>query len=175
MRDYISEMEALVNALKSVRTSRPTPYSPRLLATKVIKHCQENDPDLLLGWLLVRAEDVMWQTIRDQDRSTRAHARATSTRKAFGRAAQRAENGEQGAMADWLNTPWSIGSGQTKLMRDMTGDDLLSSAEYYSAQARRNEMQAIFLEAVAKQVGAHTVAELYSNDELDMMWRSLST
>lgn len=174
MRDYIQEMDNLIAALKSVRTSRPAPYSPRSLANKVIRHCQDNDPDLLLGWLLLRAEDVMWQTIRDQDRSTRAHARTTSTRKAFGRAAQRAENGETQAIADWLNTPWSVGSGQTKLLRDMTADDLMSSAEYYTSQARRNEMQALFLEAIAKRVGDGIVAELYTNDELEMMWRSLS-
>ncbi len=174
MRDYLQEMDSLVTALKTARTSRPAPYSPRALAARVYQHCQENDPDLLLGWLLMRAEDVLWQTIRDQDRSMRTHARTTSSRKAFGRAAQRAENGEEQAIADWLNTPWSVGSGQTKLLRDMTADDLMSSSEYYTAQARRNEMQSLFLEAIAKRVGDGVVSELYSNSDLEMMWRSLA-
>lgn len=175
MRDYIADMDALITSMKEERTSRSAPYSPRLLAAKIVRHCDEQDPDLLVGWLLHRAEDVLWQNIRDRDRSTRAHARTATSRTAFGRAAERAENGDRSEIVNWLSTPWSIGSGNTKTLGSMTSDDLIVSASYYESQARRNEMQSLFLQAIAKRVGDGVVSDVYTNADLEMMWNSLGS
>lgn len=166
-RDHVKDMDSLITKWTS------GDHNARETAAEIVQWCLNFDPDLLNGWLLQRAEHLLWAAISDRARSQRAHARSVASRSVFREAAEAFESGDTTAIADWLTTPWTIEPGNTKLLGHMNKDDLETVALNYFDLAKRHTMTATFLEALSRAVGDGTVEDKYTNQELSAMWRSL--
>lgn len=169
-RNHVADMDAMINKWCD------GDYNARETAAEIVQWCLNFDPDLLHGWLLQRAEHLLWQAISDRARSSRAHARQVASRSVFRQAAEEFEAGDRAdvaPIADWLTTPWTIEPGNTKLLRHMNKDDLETAALGYFDLAKRHTMSATFLEALSRAVGDGTVEDRYTNAELTAMWASL--
>jgi hypothetical protein len=55
----------------------------------------------------------------------------------------------------------------------MDQQDLEFAIKDYTERARVNALQAAFLKALANRVGARTVGETFSDEELARMWNSI--
>lgn len=149
-------------------------YVAGLIAQKVIARLRREDPELLTKFLDQHAVSIVTRMVGDISRSQKTHARANSGREQFRRAIERQEAGEPRALAAWLDTMYVVTTDeQRKRLRDMDKQDLEYAISDYTNRARVNSMQAAFLRALAKRVGARTVGEMYSDRELSTMWNSV--
>src|SRR4051812_37612580 len=106
MRDYAAELRRIVDA-----ETATGPYVSRVVAEHVVDKLRAADPELLHGWLEAQAETFVWQLINDRDRSLRAHARSTSSARAFGQAADAAAAGDKTRLVRWLDVPFAVCDG----------------------------------------------------------------
>lgn len=146
-----------------------------LVAARVVQRLREEAPELLVKFLDEHATQVISRMISDINRAERAQARTASNRSTFNEAVRQYEAGESKILAAWLDTAYVVTTGeQRKRLRDMDKDDLEYAAADYTERARTNAAQAAFLRALATKVGAKTVGEVFSDDELARMWNSLT-
>ncbi len=167
-RDYIGEMRAIIDIETEIG-----PYSSAEVAAYIVGKLRGDDPELLQGFLDLHAEYLVRSMINKRDASTRAHARRTSRAAAFAQAAQDWEDGDIHALDGWLRIPIVVADGTRKPLSDLTAVDLTYAADQYHHRARENKMMAAFLRAVGKQLGTKVVSEVYSEDQLTAMWRSI--
>lgn len=145
-----------------------------LIAQKVVTRLREEDPELLTKFLDQQAVSIITKMISDISRATKAHARQNSGRELFSRAVDRQEAGEPRALAAWLDTTYVVTTDeQRKRLRDMDRQDLEYAIKDYTQRARANALQATFLKALAKKIGARTVGEVFTDQELMTMWNSI--
>lgn len=171
-RNYAADMRTLVDEY----TTGGEPYNAATLATKITDHLRHTDPDLLSGWLDLQAESMLRTTIARIDASSRGHARTTSARTAFAQAVSaHAATGAEEVFAQWLDTRFTIGEAALrKPLRTMTRGDCQIVASSYEDRARRNNMQAAFLRAIAKKLtGDKTVGEVFNEGRLATLWAEL--
>lgn len=168
-RDYAAEMRAVIDA-----ETGEGPYVARVAAEHVVEKLRATDPDLLGGWLDQQAEHFVSQMILDRDRSMRSAARVSARPRAFAADAEAAEAGDRTRLAKWLTVPFVVADGSRKRLADMAKDDLLFASDGYAARAQENKLTAAFLKAIARKVGAGTVKDHYSDEQLSVMWSSLS-
>lgn len=149
-------------------------YVAGLIAQKVVARLRRDDPELLTKFLDQHAVNIVTRMVGDISRSLKTHARAQSGRKQFAKAVERQEAGEPRALASWLDTVYVVTTDeQRKRLRDMDRQDLEYAITDYTNRARVNALQAAFLRALAKKIGARTVGEVYGDEELSRMWNSL--
>lgn len=169
-RNYAAEMRAIIDA-----ETAGTSYSSPVVAEHIVTKLRATDPDLLDGWLHSQAEFFIRHAINLRDCSTRTHARTAARRQAFGSDAKRHAGGESTAMVAWLNVPFAVEDGTRKRLGDLTADDLTFVADTYDSRARENAMTAAFLRALRKRVGRKTVADHFTDEQLNRMWLSLTS
>lgn len=170
-RDLARDLRAVVN--DELEKAGDT-YVAGLIAQKVVNRLRQDDPELLTKFLDQQAVTIITRMIGDISRSLKTHARANSGREAFRKALERQEAGEPRALASWLDTVYVVTTDeQRKRLRDMDRQDLEYAIGDYTARSRANALQAAFLRALAKKVGARTVGEVYSDEELSRMWNSI--
>lgn len=154
-------------------------YIAGLIAANVVERLRRDDPELLAKFLDQNALVVVRGMVNDIARSDRQRARNMSTRQrsasVFADAVQRYEDGDDKALAPWLDTVYVVTTAnQRKQLRDMGREDLEYAASDYTRRAEANAAQAAFLRALANKVGALTVGDMYTDEELARMWRSLA-
>ena len=169
-RDYVAEMRAVIDA-----ATAEGPYISREIASRVAAKLRVTDPGLLWGWLDAQAEDFLWQSINDRDRSTRARAVASAGRSAFKAASESFRSGDKAALSQFLSMPFVVEDGSRKPLADMTADDLHFTAGSYEARAQKNAMYGAFLRSVAKKVKGGCVADHFQEQQLADMWSSLAS
>jgi hypothetical protein len=167
-RDYAAEIRALIDE----ETGRG-PYNSRAIARDIVEKLTANDLELLQGWLLVHAEQLLWSMINERDRSTRAHARTASSRSAFGAAAAQHEQGDRETLADWLGTPFAVEDGTRRALGTLAAADLTFVASRYGDRARQNSFEEVFFRALARKVETGTVADHFTNEQIAELRRSL--
>lgn len=151
------------------------PYTPRTAAAEIVEKMRANEPELLAAWLDEMAVHFVWQLINDRDRSRRGRSVFRDRSAAF-RAAQAAhESGDPEALRAWLDAPFTVEDGTRRKLATLRRDDLAFVAGGYTERVRENGMRAAFFTALSKKVGAGTVADHFTESQLDEMWRSLST
>ena len=149
------------------------PYVPRVAASEIVDKLRATDPDLLARWLDEQAEHFVWQAINDRDRSRRGSAVHVAKSSAFRSAAAEHERGNPVALRAFLDAPYTVADGSRRRLAELRKDDLLHVAGAYEHRARDNAMRAAFMSALAKKVGARTVADHFTEDQLSAMWASL--
>lgn len=168
-RDYAAEMRAVIDA----ETSHG-PYVSRIVAREIVEKLEANDAELLDGWLREHAEQLIWGAINDRDRSSRASARATSSRSVFASAAEANEAGDSEPLRGFLACPYVIESGERVRLADLTRADLNFVATGYEAQSRQSSMEAAFFRALAKKVRTGTVGDHFTEAKVAALRRSIS-
>ena len=151
-------------------------YVAGIIARRVVSRLRRDDPELLTKFLDQHAVTIITRMVGDISRAQKTYARAHSGREQFRRALERQEAGEPRALASWLDTVYVVTTDeQRKRLRDMDQQDLEYAITDYTNRARTNALQAAFLRALAKKIGARNVGELYSDSELNEMWSSLQS
>lgn len=169
-RDYLAEMRAVMDAETS-----EGPYVSAVVAEHIVRKLRAVDPDLLDGWLNQMAVFMVRHSINLRDCSTRTRARVVARRQQFADDATAFERGDRAAMAGWLQVVHVVDAeGTRKRLAEMTAADLTHVADDYEARASENLMHASFLKALAKKVGRRTVADVFDENKLNQLWRSLS-
>lgn len=152
-------------------------YIAAAVALNVVERLREQDPELLNKFLDQNAVSIVHRAILDLEGSKRLAARASAENKkvsVFQNAVSRYEEGQKAALTSWLDTVYVVTSDNLRRrLADMDKEELEFAAARYSDRARANELQAAFLRALAKKVGAGTVADVYEEEELSRLWRSL--
>jgi len=150
------------------------PYVPGQLAAELVAKLREEDPALLADWLDHHADQLMRETVLAVARLHRSAAVRRSNRSVFRSAVERAEAGYPDLLEGWLTQQFIAGPSLIrKRLGDMVKEEVMYASEVHAGLARGNQMQAAFLKAVADVLGARMVSEVYDNDQLDAMWRSL--
>lgn len=146
-RDYALLMRDLVD-----HATKSDVYISRSVAKEIVQRLQDTDKDLLEGWLMQHAEQLVWQMINERDRSRRAHARAQSSRTAFARAIKANEEGDEEPLGTFMMCPYVVQDGSRRPLADLTRDDLVYVAQQYRLREKSNRFEATFFEALAKKV-----------------------
>src|SRR5262245_46063475 len=171
-RNYVLEMRRMIDEY-----TIEGPYNSANVATEIIRKLTETDKDLLVGWLLLQAKDVLRNAINRRDASIRQHARRTAQRAAFSDAAKRFNEGDSEALGGFLDVVHVTADGLRKRLSEMTSKDLLFVADAYSKRAEQNAMQAAFLAALARKLETshgEKVSDVYDEQRLAQMWMSIA-
>ena len=153
-RDYVGEMRAMVDQLASGT------YFPPMIAHKIVNELRMKDPELLEGWLFLQAADMIRLSINQRDRSRRSSARHTLPRSVFGDITKEADRtGDTARLERWLDSPLSLSSGARMQLREMRSEHLADVSRQYQTRAETQGLMAVFLDALAQEVGTGTVAD----------------
>jgi hypothetical protein len=152
-------------------------YIAAAIALNVVERLRTEDPELLTKFLDQHAVHVVHRRVVDLEGAKRLRAKASAEQakaSVFQNAISRHEAGVVGALTPWLDTVYVVTTENLRRrLADMDKEDLEFAAGQYSNRARANELQAAFLRALAKRVGAGTVADVFEEEQLSRIWRSL--
>jgi hypothetical protein len=174
-RNYLAEMdEAIETALP------PTDFVNAIVAREVVGKLRANDPELLAGWLDLRAEVILTDFLHHRMKNRRSLSPEARKRHVFGEAA--AEFGETGDAERFRTVTHELFDqflvvGSDNLRRcigDMTGADHLFVAEGHAETRQAAELLESFHRAVAKKVGNKRTRDVFTESEYRAMYRSVT-
>lgn len=149
-------------------------YIAGVIAARIVDRLADEDPALLLQFLQAHAIQIITRMIGEITRSQRSYTRAVTARRVFAGAVERHQEGNEHALASWHNVMYVVNTDQQrKRLGDMDHDELMWASQDYNARARGNLLQSAFLRALANKVGARTVGEVYTEEEITRMWASV--
>lgn len=156
-RDYVREMDDL---FAKIIDDRPS-YVLRDVATEARQWCQDNDPDLLTGWLGMQAEDLLWQTLNRRESSQRARSSLANRHAVFQAALDSAASPDKTVAQEYLSmldTRFACNAErERKKYGQMTKDEVRFVAGTYGKLEHRSRLKRMFHEAVANGLGAGEV------------------
>jgi hypothetical protein len=169
-RDYLGEIYAELD-----RAVPEGGYIAAVVARDVIKKLKTSDPELVSGFGWMRAELDAADYLARRSNSTRQTARIMAPRTAFADAIEEFENtGETKILRDFLTAEYVVNDENLRLkLADMTGSDHRYVASRYGDTAKRAASLEAFHQAVAKHVGDRRTGDVYTSEQLVMMYRSL--
>lgn len=168
-RDYAGEMRAYVDRMAIGE------YNPAQVAQKLVIKLELEDPKLLHGWLLSQATQFLRHSINQRDASIRARNRHASGRSVFRQATNAWEGGDSDPLAStrFLHETYVLPSGNKVSLAEMTAADLLHAANDFTVRAKKNQLQSVFLSALAKKVGEDKVGDHFTEEKLAELWQSI--
>lgn len=167
-RNYVHEMRALIDAMAT------DIYIPAIVAHRIVDRLLRDDPELLRGWLEQQQVAFVRQAINDRDRSTRTQVRYQTVRSVFRDDADAAEQGDTERLRSWINVRYSKSDGTRIPLSEMTKEDLLDVSTQYRVRAESHALTAHFLSAIAAKIGAGRVIDHFTDEQLGLMWQSLT-
>lgn len=171
-RDYVAEMDARIAA-----ATGESGWAAPVVAAKMHAALLETDPDLLNGWLHAMAVDVLRMAVGSRSRAQRTVARRRAASRIFGAAAAEAEEtGNTIPLLGLFAVVHVIDADNTrKLAADMTGPEHLFVAENtYQQSANQALMLAAFHRAVAKKVGERKTSDVFSAQQYELLYLSIT-
>lgn len=173
-RNIAQDLRAMID--KEISEAGPV-WTSAEIAARVVAKLRVYDPELLAKWLDANAVPVVRETVNAISRAERSAIRQKPLGPVarFEAAVRRYEEGDKTALSQWLGVDYVINDeNQRKRLGDMERDDLLYAATAYTKRAKYSSMQAAFLRALAERVGAGTVNQVFDDEQLSRLWRSLS-
>lgn len=148
---------------------------PPIEAWNLVSKLLEIDPELLSDWLHLHAKSFLSERIRFHLRSDRSRARVRASSSAFATAARRFEQSGNAVELDgWMNVRYVVDHQSTqRRLGEMTREDLLFVASNYDRTARIALLEEAFHRALAHRVGSRTVGEVFTEDQISEMYRSI--
>lgn len=173
-RDFATEMRQTIDDATESAVNSDGGYTPRKLASDIVNNLRLHDPELLSGWLDYQAEHIVWKMVNDIDRSSRGHARATATRRAFSEAIGEHNEGDSTALKEYLQLRFTVEDGTRRPLRSLKRADLLFVSNSYTAQAKRSTFMATVMAKLAEKVGDGKVEDVYDDAKLEKIFGSFS-
>jgi hypothetical protein len=172
-RSFSAEMSQLINDRLEVETG--SDVVPAILAWDLVTQLRDSDPELLNGWLHENAKAFLADMLRRRISSLRSRARIHAGRSDFQRAVSKFNNGDNAALNSWTSVRYVVNDSNTqRLLLDMNGEDLNYAASRYSRSANAALLEEAFLRALAAKVGKKTVGQVFTEDQIDRMYNSIS-
>ena len=169
-RDYLADMNAAIE-----QAVPDGDYTAPVVAAELAAHLRETDPDLLAGWLNLRAEVFLADVIARRSNSKRQAARFLASRRAFAEAARSFESSGEAVVLKPFAFEYVVDAANTRrAVGQMTAADCLFVADRYEDTARAARMEAAFQRAVAKKVGAKTVGDVFTEEQYLTMYQSIT-
>lgn len=168
LRDYAAEMRAIMDR------ERTAPfYTITEARDRIVKDLRANDRELWLGWLDIAGPSMVWEVLDKIDRDIRRVTKAQAERHRFAEAADDHERGDSSALLEFMDMPIRIGAGMMPLGK-LHAAELLAAKSGYDQRAQAERMMGAFLGALLKKVGSSAVGEVFSEQQLVRMWKSLT-
>lgn len=169
-RDYLADMNAAIE-----EAIPDGDYTAPLVAADLVDRLRAEDPDLLLGWLELKASVFLADAVARRSNSRRAAARVSAPRRAFAEAARSFATGGDASVLRPFEAEFVVDDQNTRRsVARMTAEDCRFVAGRYDETARQAKLEASFHRAVAKKVGAATVGEVFSEEQYVAMYRSVT-
>lgn len=169
-RDYAAAMAAAIEA-----AIPDGDYVAAIVAADLVERLWGEDPDLLSGYLRLKAAVILADVIARRSNSKRQAARLAAPRRAFAEAAKSfAANGRAGALSPFT---WEYVVDEANTRRTvphMTADDCRFVAAKHEESARASKLESSFHRAVAKRVGAGTVGDAFTEAQYLEMYQSVT-
>lgn len=169
-RDYITDMNA------AIEDAIPDEdYTAPLIAADLVERLRSEDPDLLTGWLELRAAVFLADAVARRSNSRRQAARVAKPRRAFAQAARSFSADGDASVLRPFAAEYVVDEENTRrTVARMTAADCLFVAGRYDETARQAKLEASFHRAVAKKVGSGTVGETFTEEQYLTMYRSVT-
>ena len=166
-RDFAAEMRALMEA------ERGGPDFDKAVARdNLVEKLRATDGELWFGWLDLVGPDTVWEHLDRLDRSARAKAIASAQRHTFAAAAEEHAKGNPEPLRQFLDMPIQVG-GTSKPLYSLYATDVWTAKQSYDARARDNRLKGALLGAIYKKLGSRSVGDVYTEEQLHTMWRSI--
>jgi hypothetical protein len=167
-RDYVAEMAAAIEAAMP-----DGDYVAPIVAAELVERLRAEDPELLSGWLHLRAAVFLADSIARRSNSLRSAARVMAPRRAFAEASKVFETGAAPLALEPFKTEYVVDGGNTRRrVADMTGEDHQFVAAAYADSKRTAALLEQFHLAVARKVGKRRTADVISEEQYLRMYRS---
>ena len=148
---------------------------PALAAAALVEELRASDPALLASWLDRHAEAILREHMTARIRSLRARARATAAAGVFASAARRFVADRDPSVLKPFEVRYVVDGADTqRRVADMTAADCRFVAERYEISGQRLLMLAAFHRAVAARIGELTVGAVFTEEQYDRMYRSIT-
>lgn len=169
-RDFIAEMsEAVEGAIPA------GDYVASVVAAELVERLRAEDPDLLAGWLHLKAAVILADVVARRSNSKRQSARVGAPRRAFAEAASNfTTEGDLKALSPFTVEYVVDDTNTRRAVASMTADDCRFVASKYEESARISKLEAAFHRAVGKKIGGRMVAEVFTEDQYLEMYRSVT-
>lgn len=169
-RNYLSGMDAAIEAAMP-----DGDYTAPSVAADLVAYLRETDPELLAGWLDLKAEVFLADVIARRSNSKRQTARSAGPRRAFAEAARSFESSGDAVALSPFTFEYVVDAVNTRrTVAQMTALDCLFVADRYEDTARMARLEAAFHRAVAKKVGLRTVGEVFAEEQYLSMYQSVT-
>lgn len=169
-RDYIAEMRQAVEAAIPAGD-----YVASVVAAELVDRLRTEDPELLSGWLHLKAPVIVADVVARLSNSTRQAARVGAPRRAFAEAARTfAADGDVKALSPFAAEYVVDEANTRRTVANMTAADCRFVAGKYEDAARISKLEAAFHRAVAKKIGTQLVGEVFTEDQYLDMYRSVT-
>ncbi|MEV6737944.1 hypothetical protein AB0N14_13815 [Streptomyces sp. NPDC051104] len=169
-RDYIAEMR------QAVEDAIPAgDYVASVVAAELVDRLREEDPELLSGWLHLKAPVILADVVARQSNSKRQAARIAAPRRAFAEAARSfSTDGDVRALSPFAAEYVVDEANTRRTVAHMTADDCRFVASRYEEAARISKLEAAFHRAVAKKIGGQVIGEVFTEEQYLEMYRSVT-
>lgn len=169
-RDYLADMHDAIEA-----AIPDGDYTAPLVAAELVDRLRAEDPELLTGWLNLRAPAILADAIARRSNSRRQAARITAPRRAFAEAARAfADTGDPVGLRPFAAEYVVDEDNTRRTVARMTAADCLFVAGRYDETAQQAKLEAAFHRAVAKKVGQRTVSDAFTEEQYLAMYRSIT-
>ncbi|WP_042408133.1 hypothetical protein [Streptacidiphilus carbonis] len=169
-RDYLADMAEAIEAAVP-----DGDYVAPIVAAELVEQLREKDPELLAGWLDLRAAVFLADVIARRSNGRRQAARAHAPRKAFGEAARSfGGSGDPVTLAAFTTEYVVNGENLRRRVADMTGADHQFVAGAYAEQKATAALLEKFHLAVAKKVGVRRTAEVMGEEQYARLYQSIT-
>ena len=169
-RDYIAEMQ------QAVEGAIPEgDYVASVVAGELVERLRVEDPELLAGWLHLKAPVILADVVARRSNSKRQAARTGAPRRAFAEAARSfASDGDVRVLSPF-SAEYVVDDANTRrTVASMTADDCRFVAAKDEEAARISKLEAAFHRAVAKKIGSRVIGEVFTEDQYLEMYRSVT-
>jgi hypothetical protein len=143
-----------------------TGWAVPVVAAHLYNDLKEHDPDLLRGWLEEMALPLLTQQVGDLARAQRSRARRE--------AAAGAEHAETPRRPSLYHVTHVLSGVTRKRACDMTGPEHRLVAHRYENAGVQSLMLGAFHTAIADKVGERRTSEVFTREEYERMYRSVT-
>lgn len=171
MRDYLKEMNDFLDLMTPEED-----YVAQLVAKEAVETLLNEDKDLLIGWLTLRAASIIAEQISQRSNGYRHKLRIPSRRSAFSEAAKTYEREKNPEVMSPFTFEYTINEDNLRRrVGQMTSADCLFIADRYDDIADNAKMRAAFHRAVAKRLEpGQTVEDVFTEESYLRMYHSVT-